>query len=162
MSNVLPFIICLFSLSLISCASIKKQAVNLYLNKLKDTKAKQVSYPRLPYRYVKQNHVVLDAFWWNKKNKSSISYFSSCPKVSQNLKAFQSQSFPKNAIIIKHVKTDKHLYAFLKLKQSIHIGIYTLQIKNCYFNINLVSPSLKSFKKEQDVFKSFVKEFKLK
>ena len=156
-----------FAFFSIGCSSIKKRALNLYLGGFQDKKAERMHYlPPLP-PYQEQNHPVLDALWWNPQSKSSISYFSSCSKVQQTLKEFQTDSFPQNSQykILKSFESKESLYSILEIfnsSQHTYSGIYTLKARGCYFNINLVASSYSSFEKEEPVFQTFIKGFKVK
>ena len=154
----------LLASSFISCSSIKKKALASYLKAFKDKKAEGVFYvePQSPYQ--KQTQAALDTFWWNPKTKSSISYFSSCSQIQRTLKKFQEEALPLNAIILTSSKTKDGLYTTLEIPhfdQKTYSGVHTLKKGNCYFNINLVSSSLAFFKKEEPIFKSFIKSFKI-
>ena len=68
-----------------SCVLTKRYAIKKTLDKARDTKASKVKYEPLPSYYVKERKPSLDAFWFYKKNKSSISYFSNCSKENPYL-----------------------------------------------------------------------------
>ena len=129
----------------------------------KDKKAEQVYFENLPVDYKKQQHPVLDSLWWNESLQSSISYFSTCSKVSRSLESFQASSYPSKYKRISVSKTDNSLYSLLEISQSdsekIYMSIYTIKKKDCYFNINLVAGSIDSFNKQEPLFKKFIKSF---
>ena len=155
-----------WAFSLVSCSSIKKKAVGFYIDQLKDKKAETVYFEKLPLSYKKEEHPVLDALWRN-EDLSSISYFSSCSKVPKKLENFQSSTYPSGYKQISSSKQENSLYSVLELSQSqsspkTFMAIYTTRIKDCYFNINLVAGSLSSFKKEEPLFKKFIKSFNYK
>ena len=149
---------------LTNCSSVKKKALGIHLENLKDKKAEKVHYLEPVAPYQKQEHPVLDAFWWNSEKNSSISYFSNCSKIQKTLKQFQKESFPSNAIILESSKTKNSLYTLLEiphLNKKTYSGVHTLKKRNCYFNINLVTSSPTSFKTEELIFKIFIKNFKV-
>ena len=153
------------SFSIVACSSIKKNLVSSYLSQFKDQKMEEVKYLSPPAPYQKKNHSILDALWWNPETRSSISYFSSCSKISKALEEFQKDSFPQtsNYKTLKTIRLKKSLYSLLEishLDQKTYSGIHTIKKGNCYFNINLVSNSRASFKKENPTFKTFIKSFK--
>ena len=149
---------------LISCSSVKKQAVSLYLDRLKDKKAENVRFEPLPLTYKRKDHAVLDALWWNEDLKTSISYFSSCSKALKNLENFQTSAYPSGYKRIRVSKKPNSLYSVLEVSQSQSsakavMAVYTTRIRDCYFNINLVAGSLSSFEKEEALFKKIIKNF---
>jgi len=157
---ILPAIV-LFTMG---CSSIKKQALGQYFKTLKDKKLELISFsPPAPYK--KQRHSVLDGLWWNSQSKSSISYFSSCSQVRRTLWEFQKSSFPENKqykiLTKKHFKNG--LYSVLEMSYSpekkTYTGVYTTRKDLCWLNINLVASSYSSFKKEEEVFKKFIRGF---
>lgn len=160
---LLQLAICVLVSFLISCSSIKKKAVDIYLEGLKDKKAEKAHYLAPPSPYQKQKHPDLDAFWWNPETKSSISYFSSCSKIQKTLKKFQEEALPPKVILLKSVKEKNSLYTLLEiphLEKKTYSAVYTLKAENCYFNINLVTASHASFQKEEPVLKTFINNFK--
>ena len=157
-------ILCVFTGS--GCSSLKKQAVSNYLGQFQDKKASGVYFEKLPQGYQRQAHSALDELWWNESLNSSISYFSSCSKWPKNLEDFQTSTYPLKYKRIQFSKKADRLYSVLEVSQSqnnkTYMAIYTLQKKNCYFNINLVVHSLSSFKSEEPLFKKFIKSFNYK
>lgn len=150
---------------LIGCSSLKKKALDIYLKNIQDERAEGLVFEPPPQPYVKQNHAVLDALWWNSQSGSSISYFSSCSRLKRTLKKFQADSFPRDSKyrIIEQSQSLGSLYSVLEIfenSKKIYSGIYTIQKGKCLFNINLVSSSFSSFKKEKIVFRKFIKSFK--
>ena len=109
----------------------------------------------------------MDALWWNKDLKTSISYFSSCSKAPKKLENFQTSTYPSGYKRIRFSKKPNSLYSVLEVSQSQSsaksvMAVYTTRIKNCYFNINLVAGSLSSFEKEEVLFKKIIKSFNYK
>ena len=147
--------------TVLSCSYLKKKTLNAYLNQFQDKKAEQVYFKKLPPSYQKQAHPDLDALWWNEELKSSISYFSSCSTLPKSLEEFQSSTYPPKHKRIQFSKEFGALYSVLEASHSnrgkTYMAVYTVQKKNCYFNINLVAGSLSSFKAEEPLFKEFIK-----
>ena len=149
---------CVFSTA---CSSLKKHAVGVYLSSTKDKKAERIFFKAPPSIYEKKNHKTLDALWTHSKLKSSISYFSSCSKLNQSLKAFQSSAYPSNYQLIESSKKQGGLYSILKMSDS-YIAIYTKKREDCYVNLNFVAPSKNSFDSELQTFHAFIQRFQLK
>ena len=146
--------------SFIACSSIKKKAVQFYLSGLRDQKAEKAIFLSPPSPYKKQSHPVLDALWWNPQAASSISYFSSCSKVQKSLEEFQKNAIPQRLKLIQKTTSQKNVYSvLLDPQKKTYSGVWTTKKGDCLFNINLVSPSRASFKKEELVFKALIKGF---
>ncbi len=151
----------------LSCASIKKKALSAYLKSFQDKKAEGVKWASPPSPYKLQPHSTLDALWRNSKTGSSISYFSNCSKTPKALEAFQKDSFPQDLKykLLKQTKTQGGLYSILEISeypQKVYSGVFTVKKGDCHFNINLVAGSHPSFKREEPVFKAFIRSFRLK
>ena len=148
-----------------SCVATKKYAIKTFLSRARDTKASGVKYEPLPSYYIKEKKASLDAFWFYKKNKSSISYFSNCSKENPylTLKNMEKDILSDVAYtrVIHQEKSSNHRYSVIRTKAYKTInGIYTLKPNSCFFIFNLISPSLSTFKKEEPTFKKFIKGFK--
>ena len=148
------------------CSYLKKRAFNTYLKQFQDKKADSVHFNKLPSSYKRQNHPALDALWWNDSLKTSISYFSSCSDLPKSLETFQTSTYPPKYNRIQFSKTKDSLYSILELSQAqkdkVYMAIYTTQRKQCYFNVNLVANTFSSFKKEEPLFKKFIKSLNYK
>ena len=167
------FLLIALSLSLSSCTGLKKKALNFYVNKKKDVgiRSDQLTWKEAPKPYVKKQHDTLDGFWLNEEKGSSISYFSSCSDIPRSLKAFQISSYPSDLKykILNRMKDKDFFYSLLGVQVDSHsqqktfqtyIAIYSLRKKTCFFNLNLVAPSLKVFQEEEENFKQFIQHFK--
>ena len=167
------FLLIALSFILSSCTGLKKKALAFYVNKNKDgvVRSDQLIWKDVPKPYVKKQHDVLDGFWLNEEKGSSISYFSSCSDIPRSLKAFQISSYPSDLKykILKRIKDKDFLYSLLGVQVDSHrqqktfqtyIAIHSLRKKNCFFNLNLVAPSLKVFQEEEETFQQFIQHFK--
>lgn len=147
-----------------SCLTTKKLMIKRLIRKAKDKTSLNVRYTPPPSPYVKKDKASLDAFWINTKNKSSISYFSNCSKETPylSLKNIEEDSLRDVEYkIIEQKISSKHRYSVIStLEYKTINGIYTLKSSDCFFTINLISPSLAIFKKEESVFKRFTEGFK--
>ena len=153
-----------FFVFLTGCSVLKKQAIDMYLSSAKDQKA-ELNFKALPPIYEKKKHQTLDALWSHKNLKVSISYFSSCSKLNQSLKAFQSSAYPENLNyqIIESSNRWGGLYSVLKILDSNnYIAIHTQKKGDCYVNLNFVSPSKSSFDSQLKSFHHFIQQFQLK
>ena len=155
-----------FVFTVLSCSYLKKKTLKAYLSRFQDKKAERVYLKQLPSSYQKQAHPHLDALWWNEDLKSSISYFSSCSKRPKNLQEFQISTYPPQYKRIQFSKKSGALYSVLEVPQlnnkKTYMAVYTVQKKNCYFNLNLVAGSLSFFKSEEPLFKEFIKSLSYK
>ena len=126
-----------------------------------------VSFKAPPPSYQKKAHKTLDAVWTDEQKGSSISYFSSCSKVSQSLEVFQVSSYPRrlNYKMIQRVKKPDSLYSVLEISHSkddkSYVAVYTMSQMDCFFNLNLTVPSKELFNQEEPVFKKFIQKFNL-
>ena len=155
----------------VGCASARK-ATSLKFKFLKakslakDTSAKNVIYTPPPKPYRKQSHPELDALWWNNKNKSSISYLSSCSKESvQSLTEIQRQTLSQleNYRTLVNKRGKKSLYTIVEIKDQDNkktmFALYTFKKQRCFYTLNLIAQSIKTFKAEQKVFDKFIQDF---
>ena len=154
--------VCLFSTS---CMTMKKLAIKKTLERARDSTASQVKYTPPPTSYVKKKRANLDAFWFNKKNKSSISYFSNCSKENSylTLKDVEQDvlSHVSYSKIVKTAASSRYRYSVIRTKKYNTInGVYTLKPNACFFIFNLISPSLPVFEQEEKTFKKFIEGFK--
>ncbi|MDE0091657.1 MAG: hypothetical protein OXN83_00025, partial [Oligoflexia bacterium] len=121
------------------CFYLKKRALNAYLGQFQDKKAEQVDFEALPSAYHQRAHSTLDVLWWNDDLGTSISYFSSCSDVPKNLESFQASTYPLKFKRTQFIQTTESLYSVLEVPHSqnnkTYMAIYTIQRKNCYFNI---------------------------
>lgn len=154
-----------FFMFLTACSVLKKQAIDIYLSSAKDQKAELSSFKAPPPIYEKKSHQTLDALWSHKTLQVSISYFSSCSKLNQSLKAFQSSAYPQN-LSYQLIQSDNQwggLYSVLKFSDSdSYIAIHTKKKGDCYVNLNFVAPSKSSFDSELKNFHQFIQQLKLK
>ena len=161
------FIQLFFTLLLISCATIKKTAVNYKLKSTRDKNSRQVVYspPPHPYRREKNDHS--DAFWWNKETKNSISYFSSCPKGGAHisLKEIETGALSElaNHKIIKSEQKDNTRQTQIQMTvegKVILTDLHIIKTQQCFYILNFVSDSQESFRKDEPVFRRFISGFK--
>ncbi len=148
-----------------NCSSLKKLAFLRLAKRAKDKKATQVKFWSPPLPYKQQTHPQLDALWWNQKTNNSLSYFSNCSKNLQSLKDIElgTLSEIENYKIIKTQKTKDHIYSVIKIYHSngeqTRSGMYTLKKGNCFYILNFIASSAKSFNKELPIFQKFIKGF---
>ena len=70
---------------LVSCSYLGKRVFKFKLSRLKDTRADKVFFSPPPFPYKEEMSQKLDKLWKNTEDQSSISYFSSCTKINENL-----------------------------------------------------------------------------
>ena len=147
------------------CSVLKKQAIDMYLSSAKDQKAELFTFKAPPFPYQKKKHPTLDALWSHKDLQVSISYFSSCSKLNQSLKAFQSSAYPQKLSyqVLESSLSSTGLYSVLKIPDpESYIAIHSKKKGDCYVNLNFVAPSKSSFDSELKNFQQFIKHFELK
>ena len=147
------------------CSVLKKQALDMYLSSAKDQKAELFQFKAPPPAYEKKKHPTLDALWSHKDLQVSISYFSSCSKLNQSLKAFQSSAYPQKLKyqLTKSLPQWDGLYSVLKIPDpESYIAIHSQKKGDCYVNLNFVASSQEEFDSELKNFHQFIKHFKLK
>ena len=151
----------------VSCTTVKKAVIKYKLNEARDRTSEQVTYSPPPPPFQKQEDEHLDAFWWNETTKNSISYFSSCPKnnLPVSLKEIERGILLEitNAEIIKTVEKKNTRYTEIQAPANegeIRTGIYIIKTSKCFYVLNFVANSPKSFKKDEPVFQKFISGFK--
>ncbi|MGI9549479.1 MAG: hypothetical protein ACR2M7_05875 [Bdellovibrionales bacterium] len=147
------------------CKSLKRSGVRIFLKKAKDKKDNSVEFWSPPSPYQRQKHDILDVLWWNPKTKSSLSYFSNCSKHQLSLKQIEAETL-SDIYKYERIKTQKTKNSILSEIKIYHLdghitfsGIKTLKKRNCFYIINFITQSKKSFKKEFPVFKKFMERF---
>ena len=81
----LALILMLFGLVVLnSCSYLQKQFVQFRLARLKDSKARRVTYIPPPFPYKLGKSEKLDKLWRHTEDQSSISYFSSCSEINKD------------------------------------------------------------------------------
>ena len=166
--SLIPYFKWLFVLFLlISCTTVKKAVIKYKLKEARDRKSEQVTYspPPPPFQQLKNEN--LDAFWWNKTTQNSISYFSSCPKdgplnnLQEIEKGVLSEVTDYKVIKTMEKKNTRHTQIRVPTDQGeIRNSIYIIKEAKCFYILNFVAGSLKSFKKDEPIFQKFISSFK--
>ena len=150
------------------CSSLKKSAFQIILKRSKDQQASQVKFWPPPPPYQQQKHPQLDVLWWNQKTSSSLSYFSNCSKQITTLKDIERGTLSEieSYKLIKTRITKNYIYSVIKIHhpdgEQTMSGMHTLKKGNCFYILNLISNSEKSFKKELPIFQKFIAGFQPK
>ena len=106
----------------------------------------------------------MDALWWNKESKNSISYFSSCSKYQKNLEEIQKETLSElpGYRLLQTKKEKDVLYSVVEVLGEDYKTINAMHIfrkGNCFYILNFVASSKESFQKEEPLFKKFTHQF---
>ena len=168
MEKVSLFCRCAFSFTAFflttACSSLKRSAVDAWMDGFRDRRAKNVRFSPPPSPYERRDHPDLDALWWDPATRSSLSYFSNCSQTPQTWETFQKASFPAPATVrlIESRHSSKGLYSLVEISlsgQKTKSAVFTTGKADCLFNLNLVAPPA-HFEKQRLVFESFIQNFK--
>lgn len=151
----------------VSCSYLKKQVFQFKLSRLKDTRADKVFFLPPPLPYNEEASQKLDKLWKNTEDQSSISYFSSCTKINENLSLQEIQQNVLSGLPEWKLLNTESSSHFLKSRFQV-IGadyktinsIYIFKNKNCFFVLNFVAGNKRIFEKNEQLFKGFIKGFK--
>ena len=150
-----------------SCSYLQKQFVQFKLSAAKDSKARKVTYNPPPFPYKLEKSQKLDKLWRNVKDQSSISYFSSCSEINQDLSLEEIQQNILSEVprwkLLNIKSSSQFLQSHFQIIGENHEtinSIYIFKSYSCFFVLNFVTSSPDVFKKNEPVFKNFIKGFK--
>ena len=163
------FLLMLFGLAVLtSCSYLQKQFLQVRLSRTKDSKAQRVTYNPPPFPYKPEKSQKLDKLWRSVKDHSSISYFSSCTKIKQDLSLEEIQ---------QNILSEVPQWKLLNTNSSSHFlhsrfqvigenyetinSIYIFKNHSCFFVLNFVAGSPAVFKQNEPLFRNFIKGFKV-
>lgn len=151
----------------VSCSYLQKQFLKFKLSAGADKKAKKVAYIPPPFPYKEEKTGKLDKLWRNTKDKSSISYFSSCSKNHEYLNFQEIQKTVLSEIphwnLLKTKSTPHFLQSHFEIAGTNYKtinSIYIFKNKFCFFVLNFTAGSQAIFEKNEPLFMNFIKSFK--
>ena len=151
---------------LTSCTTAQKIILGYKLKQGRDQKSRKITYQPPPPPFQLQKSEELDALWVNPNTQSSISYFSSCPKIGlPSLREIERDvlSEVENHQILQTQQTKNTRRTKVQISDSggkTLNSIYTFKTNECFYILNFVSRSRENFKKDEPVFQKFTARFK--
>ena len=158
-------VLCSFIIFFSSCISFN-------FDSLKDKRAKGIVFQPPPEPYKRVEKEEMDMVWENPENKSTLSFFSNCSRVTRfvPLKQFQKELLDglKTFQVRSQVETEhqdqKAVYLLLSesgsRSQIMNMEIFLFKKEKCFYVLSFLKPLLKEHNIDQvSVFENFIKGF---